>query len=154
MNILEVLRKVKYRDGLWKRRVVEYWLWCDETTEEICKILKISRPLLNQWHRWHFKTRNKCHHKIKTSIKEASLELSPALILWQKRQQMKNQKLEEKQKADSENVALLQQQIESLKTALKAEQLRSEAMSTMIDIAEDVYKIEIRKKSGAKQLKP
>jgi hypothetical protein len=154
MRKLDELTKVKYRDGTWKRCVIEYWLWCDERTDEICKILKISRPLLNQWHRWYFKTRNTCQSKIKTSNKEASFELSPALILWQKRQQMQNQKLEEKQKADSENVALLQQQIESLKTALKAEQLRSEAMSTMIDIAEDVYKIEIRKKSGAKQLKP
>lgn len=37
MNTLSKLTKVKYRDGLWKRQVVEYWLWCDEGTEEICK---------------------------------------------------------------------------------------------------------------------
>jgi hypothetical protein len=154
MNKLEEISKVKYRDGLWKRQVVEYWLWCDEPTDEICKILKISRPLLHQWHRWHFKTRNICPQKIKASSKEEIFELSPALILWQKRQHMQNQKIEEKQKADSENVGYLQQQIESLKAALKDEQLRSEAMSTMIDIAEDAYKIEIRKKCGAKQLKP
>lgn len=154
MKVLEEMSKVKYRDGLWKRRVVEYWLWCDETTDVVCRILKINRPLLNQWHRWHFKTRNKCQSESKKLSQSTTIELSPALILWQKRQQMQNQKLEEKLKADSVNVAYLQQQIETLKSALKDEQLRSEAMSTMIDIAEDVYKIEIRKKSGVKQLKP
>ena len=153
MKRLDELAKVKYRDGLWKRRVVEYWIWCDETTDEVCKTLKISRPLLNQWHRWHFKTRNNGLRVPNKLIHTDSIELSPALILWQKRQQMQNQKLEEKLKADSENVVYLQQQIETLKAALKEEQLRSEAMSTMIDIAEDVFKIEIRKKSGAKQLK-
>ena len=153
MRRLDELAKVKYRDGYWKRRVVEYWIWCDETTDEVCKTLKISRPLLNQWHRWHFKTRNNGLRVPNKLIHTDSIELSPALILWQKRQQMQNQKLEEKLKADSENVVYLQQQIETLKAALKEEQLRSEAMSTMIDIAEDVFKIEIRKKSGAKQLK-
>lgn len=57
MRRIEELALVKYRDGLWKRRVVEYWLWCDEPTAEVCKILKISRPLLQQWHRWHLRTR-------------------------------------------------------------------------------------------------
>ena len=46
MRRIEELALVKYRDGLWKRRVVEYWLWCDEPKAEVCKILKISRPLL------------------------------------------------------------------------------------------------------------
>lgn len=154
MRKLDELTKVKYRDGTWKRCVIEYWLWCDESTEEICKILKINRPLLNQWHRWYFKTREKGQKQGNPINKLSSINLSPALIAWQKQQLVNNQKLEEKQKADSENVAYLKQQIESLKACLKEAHLRSEAMSTMIDIAEDVYKIEIRKKSGAKQSKP
>lgn len=103
MRRLDELAKVKYRDGYWKRRVVEYWIWCDETTDEVCKTLKISRPLLNQWHRWHFKTRNNGHRVPNKLIHTDSVELSPALILWQKRQQMQNQKLEEKLKSDSKN---------------------------------------------------
>ena len=41
--------------------------------------------------------------------------------------------------------------IEKLESALAYEKLRSEALSTMIDIAEDRFKIPIRKKSGPKQ---
>lgn len=153
MNTLSKLTKVKYRDGIWKRCVIEYWLWCDETTEEICKSLKITRPLLNQWHRWYFKTREKGQKSPKSTDKSNSVNLSPALIAWQKRQLVKNKNLEEKLKADSENVTLLQQQIASLQVSLKDEQLRSDALSTMIDIAEQEFKIDIKKKYGAKQSK-
>lgn len=40
-----------------------------------------------------------------------------------------------------------------LKQELEMEQLRSRALNVMIDIAEDRFKIPIRKKSGAKQSK-
>jgi hypothetical protein len=153
MNTLSKLTKVKYRDGLWKRQVVEYLLWCDEGTEEICKSLKITRPLLNQWHRWHMKTRKVGQKETSPIYVSNSNDLSPALIAWQKRQLVKNKKLEEKLKADSENVVVLQQQIASLQASLKDEQLRSAALSTMIDIAEQEFKIEIKKKYGAKQSK-
>lgn len=153
MNTLSKLTKVKYRDGLWKRCVIEYWLWCDESTEEICKSLKITRPLLHQWHRWHMKTRELGQKELKPIPLSDGKDLSPALIAWQKQQLVKNKKLEEKLKADSENVVHLQQQIALLQGALKDEQLRSDALSTMIDIAEQEFKIEIKKKYGAKQSK-
>ena len=89
MRRIEELAKVSYRDGKWKRKVIEYWLWCDESTAEICKILNISRPLLNQWHRWHFKTRA-------ASCTSAPLILSPTLIAWQKKQMIKNKKVEQR----------------------------------------------------------
>lgn len=147
MRRIEELAKVRYRDGKWKRKVIENWLWCDESTVEICKILKISRPLLNQWHRWHFKTRD-------SSYKSPPLVLSPTLIAWQKKQMIKNKKVERRLSAEAQQVELLQKQILALQGSLKDAQLKSEAMSTMIDIAEKEYKIEIRKKSGANQLKP
>ena len=144
MRRIETIAKVKYRDGKWKRRVVEYWLWCDESTEAICKILKINRPLLMQWHKWHFRTRE-------LSLPVSSEPVHPNIIKWQKRQAMKNKKVEKQIAADGQNVALLDKQIAALKAALSAEKLRAEAYSTMIDIAEQSYKIEIRKKYGAKQ---
>jgi hypothetical protein len=147
MRRIEELAKVRYRDGKWKRKVVEHWMWCDESTGEICKVLKISRPLLNQWHRWHFRTRA-------GSYKSPPLVLSASLMAWQKKQEMKNKKLEKQLASDAQNVELLQKQIAALQAAYEDEHLRSEAMSTMIDIAEKEFKIEIRKKSGAKQLKP
>ncbi len=147
MRRIEELAKVSYRDGKWKRKVVEYWLWSDESTTEICKILNISRPLLNQWHRWHFKTRA-------ASYTSSSLVLSPTLIAWQNKQMIKNKKVERRLSAEAQQVELLQKQNLALQGSLKDEQLKAEAMSTMIDIAEKEFKIEIRKKSGAKQLKP
>jgi len=41
--------------------------------------------------------------------------------------------------------------IRKLESELAYERLRTEALSTMIDIAEDKFKIAIRKKSGTKQ---
>ena len=41
--------------------------------------------------------------------------------------------------------------IKKLEELLKREQLRADALETMIDIAEGHYKISIRKKSGSKQ---
>ena len=41
--------------------------------------------------------------------------------------------------------------IKKLESDLAYEKLRTEALSTMIDIAEDRFKISIRKKSGTKQ---
>jgi hypothetical protein len=146
MRRIEELSKVVKRDGKWKRQVVEYWLWSDEETKAICKLLKINRPLLNRWHRWHFRTRQKI-------IKAPKWEVPPQIILWQKRQEMKNKAVEKKIASDNQNVELLQKQVAALQAALTQEKLKTEAFSTMIDIAEYLYKIEIRKKYGAKQSK-
>ena len=51
---------------------------------------------------------------------------------------------------DNVNQELLKR-IEELEKALEYEKLRSLAYSTMIDIAEEDFKIKIRKKDGAKQ---
>lgn len=40
MKRIEELALVTYRDGNWKRRVVEYWLWCDESTGEVSRTTK------------------------------------------------------------------------------------------------------------------
>ena len=144
MRRIEELAKVLKRDVKWKRQVVEYWLWCEEGTKTICKILKINRPLLSRWHRWHFRTREKIS-------KAPKWEVPPQIILWQKRQAMKNKAVEKKIASDKQNVELLQKQVAALQAALAQEQLKTEAFSTMIDVAEDEYKIEIRKKYGAKQ---
>ena len=69
-------------------------------------------------------------------------------MAWQKKQLMKNKKLEQQLAMDAQNVELLQKQIARLESALKDEQLRTEEYSTMIDIAEKEFKIEKRKKFG------
>ena len=47
----------------------------------------------------------------------------------------------------------LEAENQRLKHELETEQLRTRALNVMIDIAEDQFRIPIRKKSGAKQLK-
>ena len=47
----------------------------------------------------------------------------------------------------------LEAENQRLKQELEMEQLRTRALNVMIDIAEDQFKIPIRKKSGAKQSK-
>lgn len=54
-----------------------------------------------------------------------------------------------KQKTREEK--LLEQKVRELEEQLKFEKLRSTALDTMIEIAEDKFKIPIRKKSGTKQ---
>lgn len=55
-------------------------------------------------------------------------------------------KTEEQQSAEA-----LQQKIAALEKQLEWEKLRTEALNTMIDIAEKVLNISIRKKPGAQQ---
>ena len=45
----------------------------------------------------------------------------------------------------------LEKKVKTLEADLKFEQLRTKALSTMIDIAERELKVDIRKKSGAKR---
>lgn len=146
MSRIEELALVKYRDGIWKRRVVEYWLWCDESTGEVCRILKIKRPLLQQWHRWHMRTRFLSYERrgqISKKVKGAV----------QKKSSMKRKTKEENEVASSDKERVLAEEIVRLKGALSDALLGAEAMSRMIDVAEKEFKIEIRKKSGAKQLR-
>ena len=50
-----------------------------------------------------------------------------------------------------EDYAKLQAEVARLQKALKAEHMRAEFYDTMIDVAEEMFKISIRKKAGPKQ---
>ena len=50
-----------------------------------------------------------------------------------------------------EDVQALQKEVLRLKKELKREKMRADAYDMMIDLAEDAFKIPIRKKSGAEQ---
>ncbi len=54
-------------------------------------------------------------------------------------------------KEKSQKELELEEELRKLKGAFEFEQLRSQALTTMIDVAERELKISIRKKSGAKQ---
>ena len=59
--------------------------------------------------------------------------------------------LQEGQSGSTEDVQVLRARIEELEEQLRHEKMRSEAYSTMIDLAEFTFKVPIRKKSGAKR---
>ena len=61
----------------------------------------------------------------------------------------KRQMTKESKQPNKEN--FLELKIKKLEEDLKREQLRTKALSTMIDIAERELKVDIRKKSGAKR---
>ena len=56
-----------------------------------------------------------------------------------------------KKQTESEKVAALQAEIKRLKKDLAYEKMRSDAYDTMIDVAEEMFNIPIRKKAGTKQ---
>ena len=59
--------------------------------------------------------------------------------------------LQEGQSGSTDDVNVLRARIEDLEEQLRHEKMRSEAYSTMIDLAESTFKVPIRKKSGAKR---
>ena len=59
--------------------------------------------------------------------------------------------LQEGQSGSTDDVNVLRARIEELEEQLRHEKMRSEAYSTMIDLAESTFKVPIRKKSGAKR---
>ena len=60
---------------------------------------------------------------------------------------------EKKQSKPASGEKALQQQVKELNRQLALSELKVEALETMIDLAEEQLKVDIRKKSGAKQSK-
>ena len=51
----------------------------------------------------------------------------------------------------TDDVQVLRARIDELEKQLRYEKMRAEAYNTMIDLAEDAFKVPIRKKPGAKR---
>ena len=67
----------------------------------------------------------------------------------------KNESPMKKEKApqseESEEIKRLRQELKEAKLALYQEKMRADAYDTMIDVAEEMFRIPIRKKAGTKQ---
>ena len=79
-------------------------------------------------------------------------------VKWYKRQLEKEPDFDEiieikESEPMGKSVAELEKEIKVLKTRLRHEQLRTELLETVIDLAEEQLNIDIRKKSGTKQSK-
>ncbi len=62
-------------------------------------------------------------------------------------------KFEESENSNILSEKELQNKVKELEKKLKRAELKTEMLETIIDIAEDEFNLDIRKKSGAKQLK-
>ena len=72
--------------------------------------------------------------------------------IMKKRSTKLEHQVEQELRADlPEDVKVLQEEVLRLKKELKQEKMRADAYDMMIDLAEDAFKIPIRKKSGAEQ---
>ena len=56
-----------------------------------------------------------------------------------------------KKEVSTEDYDALRAEITRLKKELRYEKMRSEALDTMIDVAEEIFNIPVRKKAGTKQ---
>ncbi len=56
-----------------------------------------------------------------------------------------------KQDVNEEDFNALRAEITRLKKELRQEKMRAEALDTMIDVAEEMFNIPVRKKAGTKQ---
>ncbi|MDE5850276.1 MAG: hypothetical protein K2H38_09060 [Muribaculaceae bacterium] len=56
-----------------------------------------------------------------------------------------------KQDTTAEDIAALRAEVTRLRKDLRHEKLRAEALDTMIDVAEEMFGIPVRKKAGTKQ---
>lgn len=56
-----------------------------------------------------------------------------------------------KQDTTEEDIAALRAEVTRLRKELRHEKMRADALDTMVDLAEEIFSIPVRKKSGAKQ---
>ena len=97
------------------------------TEEQACQKFKISRRLLLHWQKWY----DRFFLQSQTNPES-----------------MANKKL-----SDKEKIKQLEQRLKDSEQQLKYEKLKREGYETMMDIAEEEFSIQIRKKSGAKRFK-
>lgn len=61
------------------------------------------------------------------------------------------EKMSARKERESEELSRLKQENKELRRQLAQERMKAEAYDTMIDVAEEMFKIPVRKKPGTKQ---
>ena len=143
---------------------------------DICDIYGVSRSTICGWMREHgsasYKVSKRGHlnnaqkRSMIRAIREGRMTLQEARVAYNMksysaiihlmRQEGENSDLSADMKPKAKATSSLQEDDEkkALQTALEGAQLKIKALNTLIDVAEDQFKIPIRKKPGAKQSKP
>jgi transposase-like protein len=116
---------IKSKTGLVKRQLVELYRSGICTEKQILDAAGISRNLLRRWNRYYQRFRNR--RRI----------VGPKLFCFMKK--------------NVNELAALKRKMAELEQHNQKLQLENEALVTMINLAEQQFKIPIRKKSGPKQ---
>ena len=129
MFIYQTQKKEQYYD-----KVIEARLQNGYSVRRLTKIFPLSKHTIERWIA-NFAEDNP--HKAPI-MKKRSIKPVP--------------QIEQEPRADlPEDVKSLQEEVLRLKKELRHEKMRADAYDMMIDLAEDAFKIPIRKKSGAEQ---
>jgi len=122
--LCEVLKKPK--TGLFKRQIIELYRTGMYAEQQILDAAKISRNLLRRWNRYYQRFRN-CKF----------------IVGAKKHRGMKQTNMSE--------LALLKRKLADMEQHARKLELENQALHTIINLAEEQFKIPIRKKSGPKQ---
>jgi len=106
----------------------------------------VSRAAISKWMRRH----SSSEYKSKQALKDLSVLARHSMK--EKAELAACDPFEMKEKPEGEP-ELRDNEKEALKKALEEAQLKISALNTLIDVAEDQFKIKIRKKAGARQSK-
>ena len=129
MFIYQTQKKEQYYD-----KVIEARLQNGYSVRRLTKIFPLSKHTIERWI---------------ANFAEDNPHKAPIM---KKRSIKPEHQVEQELRTDlPEDVKALQEEVLRLKKELKQEKMRADAYDMMIDLAEDAFKIPIRKKSGAEQ---
>ena len=117
----------KYKTALFRRRVIERLRLEMVSEHQVLTQLGISRTLLHQWNRTYQRYQR---------------------VWWFKPARFPRFTMKQ---PDLNDIQVVRQQLADTEAALQKERLKSEALETVIRLAEQEFKIPIRKKSGSRQ---
>lgn len=117
----------KYKTAHFRRQIIERLRLQMVTEEQVLTQLGISRTLLNQWNRTYQR------YQLNWWFKPARF---PHFVM---------------KKPRIDDVQALKQKLAETEAALKQERLKNQALTTVIELAEQQFNLPIRKKSGFKQ---
>jgi len=129
MFIYQTQKKEQYYD-----KVIEARLQNGYSVRRLAKIFPLSKHTIERW------IANFAEDNPEVLIMgKRTVKRQPVIVEPEPRQQL------------PDDVKALQAELAKVKEELRKEKLRADAYNTMIDIAEDMFKVPIRKKAGAKR---
>lgn len=143
--------------------------------KETIRLYNLSNSTLNEWMRdygsvhYHTNLKRKSYSRaqkrsIAAAIEQGRMSIEQAQVAYQIKSQksirdwVKQEKIDlytviDPAMAKKKNLPKSNNEVEELQKALQEAELRIKALNTLIDVAEEQLKIDIRKKPGAKQSK-